>query len=702
LSNINHDEYIKKIFRSEINKNKIYDIQNELVDFQLDTYEYFSKKAIYFDQLKTNITKDEYFVFTRFLTFFDKPFKLVECDKNVGTAIDKPFKLVECDKNVGTAIISHQLYKELCLKNLDTPDFEQISYDPLEEIKLKIKNNLDDLFQNDDISLKLLDFLSLENSKLGNYRVLMKIHKNKFSTRPIINCRSHPTENLSWLVDTLLKPLIVLTESYIQDSQNLLQKTKDRIFEPNCEIYSCDFEGLYSNIDLENALNVIYDFMKDKINSIHLNYKAFYVFLKLIFENNYFIYDKKFYRQLKGIAMGTKAGPSIANIYLYILEKSFLYIHKPLYYSRFIDDIFIIVLNGFDISLLPTFFHNLKLNISEKNTEPVVFLDLNIKLNKQTKKLNFTVYKKPTGTFQQLLCSSNHQKKIIKHNPFGSYLRIRRICTYSHDYIHLARVLTYQLMTRGYEFKFLVKVSHTVLNLNRDKLIEYKPKKRIDFSNCILLRMNFDLNYVQIQNDIKKIFKNCFREHPILKSFKLKILNKTQTNFGCLTINNIKPELLLINKFQTKKCNIYNCLICPNLATDHFIKLNNFYLPLDLKVNCNTTHVVYAINCKLCKDVFYIGETERKVSARFKEHLRDIKNFIPYIKYNPVVAYHFNLKGHRVKRDIKFHIIQDNLKILKSRLDFENNVIQLLLKLNFKILNDPEKIRNRYNFGNKI
>ena len=152
-------------------------------------------------------------------------------------------------------------------------------------------------------------------------------------------------------------------------------------------------------------------------------------------------------------------------------------------------------MNGFDISLLPTFFQNLKLNISEKNTAPVVFLDLNIKLNKQTKKLNFTVYKKPTGTFQQLLCSSNHQNKIIKHNPFGSYLRIRRICTYSHDYIHLARILTNQLMTRGYEFKFLVKVSHTVLNLDRDKLIEYKPKKRIDFSDCILLRMNFDLNY---------------------------------------------------------------------------------------------------------------------------------------------------------------------------------------------------------------
>ncbi len=673
MSNINHDEFIKKIFALENKKNKKYDIQKELVDFQLDIYEYFSKKAIYFEKLKTNITKDEYFVFTRFLN-------------------NKPFKLVECDKNIGTAIISHQLYKELCLKNLDTPDFELISFDPLEEIKLKIRNNLEDLFQNNDISVKLLDFLILDKPKLGNYRVLMKIHKNKFSTRPIINCRSHPTENLSSIIDTILKPIIVLTESYIQDSQNLLQKTKEKIFDLDCALYSCDFEGLYSNIDLDHALHVIYEFMKDKINSIHLNSKAFYVLLKLIFENNYFIYDKKYYRQLKGIAMGTKAGPSIANIYLYILEKSFLYIHRPLFYSRFIDDIFIIVLNGFDISLLPTFFRNLKLNITEKNSEPVVFLDLNIKLNQQTKKLNFTVYKKPTGTFQQLLCSSNHQKKIIENNPFGSYLRIRRICTYSHDYIHLARILTNQLITRGYKRKFLLKISHTVLKLDRNKLIEYKPKKTIDFTDCVLLRMNFDLNYVQIQNDLRKIFKDCFKDHPIFRSFKLKILNKTQTNFGCLTINNIKPDLLLLNKYSIKKCGIYNCSTCPNLVTDQFIKLNNFYVPLNLKVNCNTKNVIYAIYCKLCKDVYYIGETERKVSARFKEHLRDIANFVPYIRYNPVVAYHFNLKGHITKRDIKFYIIQDDLKILKSRLDFENDVIQLFLKLNFKILNDPNKI----------
>ncbi len=45
------------------------------------------------------------------------------------------------------------------------------------------------------------------------------------------------------------------------------------------------------------------------------------------------------------------------------------------------------VRSRFDISLLTTFFHNLKLNISEKNTESEIFLDLNIKLNKQTKSI---------------------------------------------------------------------------------------------------------------------------------------------------------------------------------------------------------------------------------------------------------------------------------------------------------------------------
>jgi hypothetical protein len=87
-----------------------------LIDFQLEVYEYFSKNETVFENLINNITKEEYFILSRFLTV-------------------KPFKIVECDKNVGSAIISHKAYDILCLKNLDCPDFEQINENPLDNYK---------------------------------------------------------------------------------------------------------------------------------------------------------------------------------------------------------------------------------------------------------------------------------------------------------------------------------------------------------------------------------------------------------------------------------------------------------------------------------------------------------------------------------------------------------------------------------------
>jgi len=653
-----------------------------LIDFQLEVYEYFSKNETVFENLINNISKEEYFILSRFLTI-------------------KPFKIVECDKNVGSAIISHKAYDILCLKNLDCPDFEQINENPLEKINQEIVEKLSELLLNNEISEKLKDFLILDNSRLGSYRLLMKLHKKKFGTRPIINSKSHPTENLSWFLDSILKPIIVLTESYIQDSQNLLQKTNNVIFPSDCKIYSCDFEGLYSNINLSHALEIICEFMKDKIKSTFFNIKAFHTFLKLVFDNNYFTYNKKYYKQVKGIAMGTKCGPSIANIYLYILEKNFLIIHKPLHYSRFIDDIFIITTNNFDILILKNFFHNLVLNI-ENNNNIVNFLDLVLSLNRFTNKLRTSLYRKPTNTFQQLLVTSNHQKNIIDNNPFGSFLRIRRICTFTHDYIFHSKILIKQLLTRGYSIDHLYKIYNTILKIDRDKLLNYKKKKSINFNNCILLRMNFDLNYIQIQKDIKKVFKKCFSDHPLLRQYSLKILNKTQTNIGSLTINNLSPDQLIFKNFSFEKCKVYNCKTCFYTNESNYLKLNNFLLPYELKMNCNTRNAIYCISCNLCKDIYYIGESERKVSTRIKEHIRDIKNFIAYIKYSSVVAEHFNLLGHNYKRDFKFCVIKSDLSNMRLRLDHENNFVHLFKKLGFNILNDPQRIKSVYSFGLQI
>ena len=118
--------------------------------------------------------------------------------------------------------------------------------------------------------------------------------------------------------------------SYIQDSQNLLQKCENLLIPDDSYLFSCDFESLYSNIDLNLALDKLTEFMKDKLCSQEISLIGFHEILKLVFFNNVFIYNTFFYRQILGIAMGSICGPAVANIFVFLYEKKWLYIHQPI------------------------------------------------------------------------------------------------------------------------------------------------------------------------------------------------------------------------------------------------------------------------------------------------------------------------------------------------------------------------------------
>ena len=42
-------------------------------------------------------------------------------------------------------------------------------------------------------------------------------------------------------------------------------------------------------------------------------------------------------------------------------------------------------------------------------------------------------------------------------------------------------------------------------------------------------------------------------------------------------------------------------------------------------VNCKEKNVVYAISCRLSERVVYVGETERQLHERMREHMRDVR-----------------------------------------------------------------------------
>jgi hypothetical protein len=77
------------------------------------------------------------------------------------------------------------------------------------------------------------------------------------------------------------------------------------------KLYSLDFESLYTNIKLDDALNIITEFAKDKINESYITIQGFNSILKLFFDSNIFEYNNEYYRQKVGIGMGSVFGPFV-------------------------------------------------------------------------------------------------------------------------------------------------------------------------------------------------------------------------------------------------------------------------------------------------------------------------------------------------------------------------------------------------------
>jgi predicted GIY-YIG superfamily endonuclease len=682
-------------------------MSNETIDFKYEFYKYISNSKFNY---KHNLSISE----INSLYFFVK---------------NKPFKIVECDKNVGVCFMSHEYYDFLCMKQLsDSNTYNSLNADPLYTINNEMKHILDNLLINKSISKKIYDKLFVKENKLGSFRILAKVHKEKFGVRPIINCLKHPTSNISLLLDLILQPFVKNSKSFILDSQNLIQKTENLYFPSDSKLYSCDFESLYTNINLSQALNVICDFISKNFHSNEINILGFRKLLELVFNYNYFKYNNKYFKQIQGIAMGSICAPSIANLFLSILEELFLLNHKPLFYKRFIDDIFLIVSRFFNINTLKSFFGNLKLNIV--SSDVVIFLDLLIRLNRLTNKLNFSVHLKPTNTFSYVLPTSNHPPFIFKNIPISVFFRIARICTYKSDFYKFCRIFYFQFIKKGYLPNNVKKAIRLIGNLDRESILPYKTKNnKYDNIKTLFFQLPFNFNYINVEKFFNNFITNS-NLSPInyFKNVNLKLIYKMNSNLSKLLIHNFKIEKPI--SFNYLKCKKKSCKICFYADTNSYLKLNNFYLPIMSNSNCNSKNLVYILYCNKCFQ-YYIGKTF-SLRKRINCHKRNIlidkfnKRSSIYNSYyysessssssssesehndfnesfvdDSINLYnHFNLNNHSLRENLKFFVFKNNITDQYDLLNTETQLIHLFLKLGINVLN--VRIPNLYKYKRHI
>ena len=159
--------------------------------------------------------------------------------------------------------------------------------------------------------------------------------------------------------------------------------------------------------------------------------------MALVLMWNIFEFDLRLFIQIIGTALGTRAAPTFACLFMGKIDKMIRWaaivgirnlIH---FYKRFIDDILIIWLGTEEEfltfmqtinSLHPTKKFTCEYNIKERST---TFLDTKITIINN--RIETDLYRKPTDRVQYLLPSSSHPSHIFTNVPFSLALRLVRI-----------------------------------------------------------------------------------------------------------------------------------------------------------------------------------------------------------------------------------------------------------------------------------
>ena len=333
-----------------------------------------------------------------------------------------------CDKGAGIIICDFDKYLDSCYEHLSSkitindqeqPYYQKITLSDLQKAKDKIETILKKGHQEKFITKSELDAMLPSEKGPGKFYQLFKVHKkhtkpNLPPGRPIISGCGSITENISLFIDHHSKHLVLKTPSYLQDTPDLLrqiEKLNETPLPPHAFAVSIDVVGLYQNIPHDEGIKYFGESLNTREDqTIPTDFLT--SLLQLVLTLNIFEFNSELFQQMIGTAMGTRAAPTYANIFmskidLLVKKCGIINMNNLIYfYKRFIDDILVIWTGTFEQFLLfmdtinqlhPTIKFTYSFNTVSRST---TFLDTEIKI--VNNKISTDLYKKETDKVQYL------------------------------------------------------------------------------------------------------------------------------------------------------------------------------------------------------------------------------------------------------------------------------------------------------------
>ena len=166
---------------------------------------------------------------------------------------------------------------------------------------------------------------------------------------------------------------------------------------------SLDVGSLFTNITLEETINICTNLIYDNVDVIEgINKFEFKNLLSLVTQESYFLFNDVLYKQKDGVGMGSPLEPTMANVFLSFYEVKWLEQcpneFKPVFYRRYVDDIFVLFKFAEHLSKFRDYFNtchqNMSFSLEQEKEGKLSFLD--VQVSHQEGHFVTTVYRKPT------------------------------------------------------------------------------------------------------------------------------------------------------------------------------------------------------------------------------------------------------------------------------------------------------------------
>ncbi|CAF0911704.1 unnamed protein product [Rotaria sordida] len=364
--------------------------------------------------------------------------------------------------HVGSMLDYERKVEEYQLK---TNAYIELSSNPLMETYDKVLRLLNDLRVKKQITQwQYSQMLPDKNKiKLAYLYFIPKPHKEGTPLRPIISGIYAPTAKISKMLDKLIRPLFdeYAQPTIIIDGVHLIHRLHKYVslglLKPTTLLCTFDITDLYTMLPQEEAIAILKQFLLEfgHRHVKNMSIDAIQSLARIVLSENVFTYNNKYFRQIKGGAMGSPFTLTLANIFMWYWEKKLVNKQKESneLYGRYIDDIFLTTNDSIEqvqqmLNEADNYHPDIKLIYEISNS--VSFLDLQIEnVNGQ---LQTSVHHKHSAEPYLLPFKSDHPHHLFGNNITTALLRTIRYCSTLEAFNREQRYIKTMLLYAGYDF----------------------------------------------------------------------------------------------------------------------------------------------------------------------------------------------------------------------------------------------------------